>query len=304
MSLVASRKNRPRSSGPIGRPARGDQVRSIAPRAEWRAELGLEFVARAGGTVLSKRVHRGPLQVQRPFFPEGPEVCHVYLLHPPGGLVAGDVLHVEIATGDGAHALVTTPAATKVYRSGDGQVARQEQRLRVAAGSSLEWLPQETILFESGRAELSTVVEIAGDGCFFGWEIVSLGRPAFGEPLARGTCRQRFELSRDGRPLVIERLLLVGGGEAQAASWGLAGHAVTGTLVASGGVGLPEDLRAFCSERPPREWAGITEIAGAIVARYLGSSAERARDCFTEIWRRLRPGLLGRPASAPRIWQT
>jgi len=294
MSLVASRNNAPNPAADPVLPA----------RPGWLGELELVFAASGRGTVVAKRQHRGPLHVQRAFFPEGPEVCHIYVLHPPGGLVAGDVLRVDIATQRGAHALVTTPAAAKIYRSGDGQVARQEQHLQVASGSSLEWLPQETIVFEEGRAELSTVVRVAGNGRFVGWEIVSLGRPAFAEPLQRGTCRQRFELWQDGRPLVIERLSIVGGGQRQQAPWGLGGQAVAGTLIATGVAELPEELRGFCAERPAGEWAGITQVAGAVVARYLGSCAEKARACLCDIWQRLRPGLVGRPACPPRIWMT
>jgi urease accessory protein len=115
----------------------------------WLAELDLGFAPRGSRTVLARRRHRGPLAVQRPFHPEG-DVCHVYLLHPPGGVVAGDRLAIRVAADPGAEALLTTPAAGKFYRS-EGPVARQTVALEIGEGASLEWLPQETILYP-GRA--------------------------------------------------------------------------------------------------------------------------------------------------------
>src|SRR5262245_5204087 len=127
------------------------------PRVDsgWHAAIDLGFEATGGTTHLARRAHRGPLVVQRPFRPEGPAVCHVYLLHPPGGLVGGDGLVVDVGVDAGAHALVTTPAASKVYRT-NGEEVRQTQRLRVAGRGALEWLPQEAILYDGARATLET----------------------------------------------------------------------------------------------------------------------------------------------------
>src|SRR5512137_547009 len=115
----------------------------------WRAELVLGFRWQDGRTVLATRRHIGPLTVQRPFYPEG-DVCHVYVLHPPGGVVAGDCLTIAINAEADSAALVTTPAAGKFYRS-DGKLARQQVSLTVAANAALEWLPQETIIYEGAR---------------------------------------------------------------------------------------------------------------------------------------------------------
>src|SRR4051812_15146446 len=169
--------------------------------AGWVAELDFGVVSRDAMSVLERRAHFGPVQVQRAFFPEGRGCCHIYVLHPPGGLVSGDTLSVRGEVGRGAHALVTTPAAGKVYRSGDGRHALQRQRFTVAADASLEWLPQETIVFDRARVELDTRVDLAGNATFMGWEILCLGRSVGGEPFRSGRCRQRLELWRDGRPL-------------------------------------------------------------------------------------------------------
>src|SRR5262245_22778216 len=121
-------------------------------RSGWVASLDLEFAARGARTILARRASVGPLVVQRPFYPEG-DVAHVYLVHPPGGVVGGDQLQLNVLAKQGAHALLTTPAATKFYRS-DGRIARQRQDIIVDA-ASIEWLPQETIVFPDARASIA-----------------------------------------------------------------------------------------------------------------------------------------------------
>ena len=115
--------------------------------------------------------------MQRPFFPEGREVCHVYLLHPPGGIVGGDRLQVEARVGAGAHALLTTPAATKVYRSA-GPAAAQEAELVVARDGVLEWLPQETIVYDGADVALATRARLERGARFLGLDLLCFGLPA------------------------------------------------------------------------------------------------------------------------------
>src|SRR5204862_4636275 len=117
----------------------------------WQASLSLDFAAREGKTILEKKVHDGPLVVQKPLYPEGDAVCHAIVVHPPGGMAGGDELLLEVKTGNNAAALLTTPGAAKWYRSA-GPLAKQTLRFDVAG--SLEWLPQETIVFDGARAEL------------------------------------------------------------------------------------------------------------------------------------------------------
>jgi urease accessory protein len=282
------------------------QARAMTPEPPpgWEAELELGFAARGEGTILQHRAHRGPLRVQRPFYPEGPGCCHTYVLHPPGGLVGGDWLRVRARVGAGAAALLTTPAAGKAYRSGGG-LARQAQALAADDGASLEWLPQETIVFDGARLALETRVDLAARAAFIGWEIVCLGRPAGGERFARGECRQRLEVWREGSPVVLERLLLEGSGDVQRAPWGLGGQPVTATLIASPAPADGVDqLRALGELLPPEDRAAVTVVEGALVCRYLGASAERARGHLLRAWTLLRPAVIGRPACPPRIWMT
>ena len=131
-----------------------------ATQAGWRASLRLALRAANGRTVLAERAHEGPLVVQRPFYPEGP-VCHLYLVHPPGGVAGGDHLSLQLQLDPGAQGVLTTPAATKIYRSFGARIARVEQHLEVN-DATLEWLPQETIVFRGARARLSTQVQLSG----------------------------------------------------------------------------------------------------------------------------------------------
>jgi len=270
----------------------------------WDAQLRLRIGLRDGRSMVRERQHQGPLQVQRAFYPEGPELCHLYLLHPPGGLVAGDTLSIAVDVDAGARALVTTPAAGKVYRGDDRPPASVRQHLAIQPGASLEWFPQETIVFDGGRVTLETRVELAdATSAFLGWELLCLGRPAAAETFARGACRQRFELWRAGRPLCLERASIEGGARVLTAAWGLASAPMTATLLATplAAPPLPE-IRAL--PVAAGDLASATVVDDVLVCRYLGASAERARTHFTRIWGLVRPSLTGRPGHSPRIWST
>jgi urease accessory protein len=273
----------------------------------WNAALELGFVADGGATRLARRAHRGPFVVQRPFFPEGRGVCHVYLLHPPGGLVGGDELRLDLRVGPAAHTLVTTPAAGKAYRT-LGPLARQSHALTVEAGGTLEWLPQETIVYDGASVELETRVELAPDARFFGAETLCFGLPARREPFAHGSCRQIFDLRRDGAPILIERGRFAGGAQVQTAAWGLGGATVLTLIVAAPApeAAIVDELRALAAATPPGDRAAVTVLGDgtALVVRHLGGRAERARAFAQSVWQSVRPALLGRIARTPRIWAT
>ena len=273
----------------------------------WSAALELGFAAEGGATRLARRAHRGPFVVQRPFFPEGRDVCHVYLLHPPGGLVGGDELRLDLRVGPAAHTLVTTPAAGKAYRT-LGPVARQSHALTVEAGGTLEWLPQETIVYDGASVEIETRVDLAPGARFFGAETLCFGLPARREPFTRGSCRQMFDLRRSGAPILIERGRFEGGAPVQAAPWGLGGATVLTLIVAAPApdATIVEALRTLAAQTPDGDRAAVTVLGEgtALVVRHLGGGAERARAFAQTIWQSVRPALLGRSATAPRIWAT
>lgn len=271
----------------------------------WNARLELSFERRGERTTLARRRHVGPLTVQRPFHPEPDGTCHVYVLHPPGGLVAGDSLELEATVQAGARALLTTPAATKLYRS-NKRGARQAQRFAVAAGARLEWLPQETIAYDGADACLGTQVELAPGAEFVGWELLCLGRPAIGERFTRGRIVQRIELWRGAQPLLIERARHEGGSPALDAAYGLGGLPVVGTLVYA----APErraapvaELRELFARVAPRE-AAVSELASVVVCRYRGAHVEHALQTFRSAWALLRSHGGAAAAVSPRIWAT
>jgi urease accessory protein len=275
----------------------------------WTAALELGFTAdpETGATRLSHRAHRGPFVVQRTLHPEGPDLCHVYLLHPPGGLVGGDELRLDLRVGPGARALITTPSAGKIYRT-LGPLVRQTQALSVEAQGSLEWLPQEIIVFDGAAATIETRIELERGARFIGAETICFGLPARRERFTRGSCRQRFEIWRGPEPLFIERGQFDGGAAVHEAAWGLAGASVMALLVAAPAPepSVVETLRQIAAALPAPELAAFTVLGDGelLVARSRGASAERARTFLQACWRALRPALLGRPAVAPRIWAT
>ena len=162
----------------------GDAAREEAARPGWQARLSLGFERRGDTTVLVQRAHYGPLRVQKALYPEGAAVCHAIVLHPPGGIAGGDRLEISVAAGQGVHALLTTPGAGKWYRSG-GRPAQQSLTVRVAREAVVEWLPQETIVFDGAEATMHSRIELAAGGVFCGWEVLCLGRTAAGEMCIR-----------------------------------------------------------------------------------------------------------------------
>jgi urease accessory protein len=294
--------DRPRSGAVPGFLANGD-----APQATAR-----------GRTRLVERHHKGPLIVQRPFYPEG-DPCHVYLVHPPGGVVGGDELRVDAQVDAGAHALITTPAATKFYRC-DGRFSSQTQELH-AAGATLEWLPQENIFYRGADVRTATRVHVDADSRFIGWEINCLGLPARGEHFDAGALRLDLELWRSpvpGEPLPIrsgpisqemgsvpiflDRLRLTGESPARGARWGLAGQEAVGTLLAAPVTRAQiESIRELIADEP---YAAVSLVDGVLVLRALAPQAEAVRKLFIAAWQRLRPAIIGRDAVLPRIWNT
>ena len=271
--------------------------------AFWEARLALRFAQSGTRTVLADRRHSGPLVVQKALYPEGDCVCHALIVHPPGGIAGGDRLSIEAVLEPGARALITTPGATRWYRSA-GALAEQTVRVKVAAGASLEWLPQESIYFEACQAANRVEFDVEPGGTLLAWEIACLGRVRSAERFARGEVFQSLSLEAAGRLRWTERGRLVAGDRALVSSIGLGGHSVFGTLLASAQE-FDARLVAACRKPEPSIGAGaVTLLPGILVARYLGSSSESARIYFAALWRVLRPALIGCEALEPRIWRT
>lgn len=266
----------------------------------WQAKLKLQFAKPLDKTVLASRHQRGPLAVQRPFYPEG-DVCHAYVLHPPGGVVGGDALHLHFRVEPRAHALLTTPGATKFYRSA-GLAAAQHQHFHVSEGC-LEWLPQENIFFPSANALLSSEIRLYGQAQYLGWEIQCLGRPVIAEAFDTGQATFKTALYRDDKPLVLERFRINGEPDLHHAA-GLRSQPVMATLFATPAtVEMLDSVRPLC-ENLVTGTAGVTLLNGVLVLRYLGNSTEQAHRLLRTIWQTLRPQITGKAATPPRIWNT
>lgn len=268
-------------------------------RAGWHGRIELEFQAGPGRTALRRRRREGPLMVQRPLYPEG-DACHIYLLHPPGGVVGGDLLDTTVQVGPDAHVLITNPGATQFYRSA-GREARQTQRLSVQAGASLEWLPQENIAFSGTHARSTTTVALESGARFIGWEMLCMGRPSSREIFHQGHFRQGFEIRMDGRPLLLDRLHLTARQSGPAC---MGGQPVSATLVAT--PANPETLECVraLETGPIAGMLGSTLLDQTLVVRYLGPETEEAKMLFSRIWETMRPAVIGRAPHPPRIWKT
>jgi len=266
----------------------------------WNAELELAYARFDESTRPVLRRHSGPLRVQKHLYPEGPEVCQHIIVHPPGGIAGGDRLDISASVGDGAWAQLTSPGAAKWYRAGGP--AFQNVQLRVEAGATLEWLPQETIVYSAAQAELTTTIELEGNARLFYWDIIALGRPASGERFDAGHFQAQLNIRRDGGLLWHERQRVVGNDGLLDSPIGLDGQPVFATMIVSGEIDA--DLMERCRELPGRVRGDLTQLPGLVVARCLCDEALHARAWLIDLWRLLRPELLGREAVAPRIWST
>lgn len=277
---------------------------SFSGAGHWQAELELWFDTYRERTRLARRRHLGPLMVQRPFYPEDDGTCHVYLLHPPGGVVGGDRLNLAFHLAEGARAVLTTPGAAKFYRSTTGK-GTQHCAIDVGTGAVCEYMPQETIIFDGADAEIKTRVALEQTATYVGWDFICLGRPAANERFGSGTVTQRVEIARGGKPIWIERLCLPGGSALQQASYGLAGYPVIGTMTYAGPLkdGLAERVREAVGEAENCRFSA-SQLDDVVVCRYLGHQAEQGKILFTRAWDALRTALQSKQACAPRIWAT
>ena len=287
----------------------------------WKAGIEVELKVSQGQTRMGRTRHYGPLRIQRPFWPEGKELAHLYILHPPGGLVAGDEIKQSFIAHEGAAGLITTPAAGKIYfnRHSDqksnqkrhqenhhqNRLQKQITHLKIHDQASLEWLPQETILFDGAMANMRTHIEIEGDGQYCGWDIVCLGRKASGESFTRGQMIQTIELTRNNQPLFKERFNLRAPSSLQKSPLGLNRHHVFGTsLMTLTDIPDCETLHHYLVRHDWQHVSALTWRKGVLIIRYLGNSPEQARTIFQSLWRLTRPQFIGRSACIPRIWNT
>jgi urease accessory protein len=274
----------------------------------WRGHLRLHYT-RVGERTVGQDRHEGPLRVLQPLYPEGPGICHHVLVHPPGGVVGGDELHINLSLDAGTHAVITTPGATRFYRS-DGALAQQRATLVLAAGARLEWLPLEAIAHAGCEAENSVRAELAPGAEMMGWDVLALGLPAAQQPFVAGRYGQRLELPgvwlERARIAAADTALLHG-------PLGWAGHGVLATLWFAAGTALTaarrdamlDAARAATTADALAATAGVTAPQSRVVVlRVLAARVEPALQLLARVralWRLQAWGLAAEP---PRIWRT
>lgn len=278
-----------------------------ADAIRWPARLVLTAARDgAGGTRVHAR-HDGPLRLLKTLYPEGAGVAHAVLVHPPGGLVGGDRLDIQLDVQAGAHLFVTTPAATRFYRSNAGEAA-QEVRANVGEGARLEWLPQETLAYPGCLARNEVRLSLAPGASLFATEVLGLGLPAAGHAFEAGRLLQHLEITGlwlDRGWLAAEDQALLDG------PCGLAGRRVLGTLAyaqtgsLAGAEALLADSRALLDGEP---LSGVTQLSGPgralLLARVLGDEVEAVTLALRRVRALWRERLWGLRGSDPRIWAT
>ncbi|MEH2066554.1 MAG: urease accessory protein UreD [Nostoc sp.] len=268
----------------------------------WHGKLNLVYADRQGETQLIYNHQQAPLKVQRPFYPEGEKVCHSVILHTAGGVVGGDRLSSNIHLQTQAQALITTAAASKIYRS-NGLQARQTIQMQVDAGACLEWLPQETILFNDAIYRQDLRVELATGGSWLGWEITRFGRSARGEKFLQGEWRSHTEIWQQDVPLWIDRQYLPGSEDIFHSPHGLGGKPIVGSLVWVGGAVSGEIVEKTRNLWHGKGEAGVSRLQHGLLCRYRGASTSEVRNWFIDVWQLLRVSFLNRGNCIPRVWQ-
>lgn len=298
----------------------GLQQQELDPNVHWLANYQAQLIYLDDKTRLGKTSHFGPLRVQRPFYPEGDVCAHLYLLHPPGGLVAGDYLTISLHLHPQAEVLMTTPSAGKIYNNITERKQFQKVSLTVEDNAILEWMPQETLVFNGAEGELITEVELTDSAQFIGWDIVCLGRPSSEDWFERGNVKQELSIRRNGLPLFIERNTISADGDIMQDKAGLAKQAVFGSFILTNEANLipeldeeqREALEGLASltatsdhiRNQEKGLVAVTHKPGLVIVRYLGPCADRAKKVFIRYWQWMRPYVNGREACPPRIWNT
>ncbi len=271
----------------------------------WQAKLQLNYSRQEGGRTFVQANHDGPLRVLKSHYPEGPDICHNVIVHPPGGIVGGDSLTVEVQVAEAAHAFISTPGATRFYAS-DEQVGEQTVRLKVAKEAKLEWLPLESIAYSGCLARNHLEIELAEGAELMAWDVTALGLPAANQAFEQGSLHQRMSL---GQIWLEEGWLDARDTRLLESPVGLNGQRCLGTMVLASGTALTRNrlemlIEAARAIEPPHGiQVGCTSPnQQMIVIRGLAPVVEPLMVYFQQVWAALRPAAWQMPAPSARIW--
>ena len=274
----------------------------------WHAELKLDYTVSSGKTLVH-HTHSGPLRVLQSLYPEGDTVCHNVLVHPPGGLVGGDTLDLSVRLHAGAQALITTPGATRFYRS-EGAVARQSTRIELHERARLQWLPLETICYDACHGENRLEPTLAPSAEMLGWDITALGLPLANLPFTRGQMVQHLEVPG----IWLERGCIRGDDTRLLNSpAGMAGHRCMGLAFFISGSPLDRVRRqqALDCARSAYDQHPLCSSTGAtsphpqvVVVRTLAPVVEPAVELLRAVRAAWLEELWDQQPTMPRIWYT
>jgi urease accessory protein len=272
----------------------------------WRADLKLDYTLESQRTVV-RYLHQGPLRILQSLYPEGDQICHNVLVHPPGGLVGGDTLDIQVTVAEGAHGLVSTPGATRFYKSG-GHPALQKVVAHLADNAKLEWLPLEAIAYNDCEATNRAIFNLAPSAELITWDVTALGLPSSDMAFTQGHFQQHIEIPG----VWLER----GNIRGEDTRWlnsplGLAGGKCLASLVFASGSAIDSDrttqaleaAREVIESHPLRLQAGITcAHPQVIVLRVMSPLVEPTMDLLKKVWAVWRHTLWALPSTPPRIW--
>jgi len=274
----------------------------------WHARLQIDYTLEQQRSV-ARHSHSGPLRVLQSLYPEGDAVCHNVLVHPPGGLVGGDTLELHISASDTAHGLITTPGATRFYRSA-GQPAVQQTNITLTDQARLEWLPLEAIAYNQCLAKNQLTLKLGPQAELIGWDVTAFGLPHAALPFEQGSFLQHIEMPgvwlERGRVDACDLLLMNG-------ATGLAGKRCMASLFFIAGSPLTrnrreaglEAAREIVASHALCDTAGVTcPNPQVMVLRVLSPVVEPAMHLLRQVWASWRTHFWQMPASSPRIWAT
>jgi urease accessory protein len=285
---------------------------------QWLAQLNLEFSLTDYGSQLTKTERLGPLSVQKAFYPEGKDCAHIYLLHPPAGIVSGDQLRVSITNHPGAHSLITTPGGNRFYRAREDLNIGDTKQLQITtlnlkSQSKCENFPLETIVYNGADGFNKVDIHMHSDSVYLGWDITCLGLPSSKQPFEKGAYTQLNRVFCENKLIYHDRIHISAENQLLIHSAGLDNNSVFATFLVYAPIrlidkaqrqSLVNECRETIINANAQNLLSITDINGLLVIRYLGTQAAQCKQLFISLWQVIRPIVLDKTGLQPRIWHT